>query len=71
MTVSPSLPSQMVAGIGLLTQVQRWRLGSYDEELDDISVTCPKLWAQYEQGQCFFPPSIPPALALRSFLFCH
>jgi hypothetical protein len=44
----------MIAGIFLLTQVQRWRLGSYDEQLDDISVTRPQLWKQYEQGQ---PPS--------------
>jgi hypothetical protein len=69
---SPSLSLyvlQMVAGIGLLTQVQRWRLGSFDEALDeDISVTRPHLWAQYEQGQ--------PAPLLRSTvsaftLHCH
>ena len=39
----------MVAGIVLLTQVQRWRLGSFDEGLDDISTTRPHLWEQYQQ----------------------
>ena len=38
----------MVAAIFFFSQVQRWRLGTYDSRIDDLSVTDPALWRQYE-----------------------
>ena len=56
LSLSPSLPLcpllvQMIAGIVLLTQVQRWRLGSFDEQIADLSTAKPQLWEQYERGR--------------------
>ena len=38
----------MVAGVLFFTQLQRWRLGTYDSRIDDLSVSDPSLWRQYE-----------------------
>lgn len=38
----------MVAAVLFFIQVQRWRLGTYDSRIDDLSVTDPALWRQYE-----------------------
>ena len=39
----------MVAAVLFFSQVQRWRLGTYDSRIDDLSVTDPALWQQYEE----------------------
>ena len=38
----------VIAAVLFFQQVQRWRLGSYDAQIDDLSVSDPTLWQQYE-----------------------